>query len=139
MWTCPKCGSKVDREFEVCWHCGTAPDGTEDPNFVPADLEGPIDELPISNSPDLDFGGPSPGSDLVPCYQAYSIMEAKFLADQLSEAGIAAVSDAMDMQDALGGWSGNPRVYCREVDLAKADAFLQEYERRKAEHHPAKP
>ena len=25
MWTCPKCGTKVDPSFDVCWACGTLP------------------------------------------------------------------------------------------------------------------
>src|SRR4051812_46279056 len=118
MWTCPKCGSKVDPGFDVCWQCGTAPDGTEDPTFVSADESGPIADAPADAAnaggllaPD-DPDAPELAEELVPCYQAFSLIEAKFLADQLIEAGIPAVSDAQDMQDTLGGWSGNPRVYC---------------------------
>lgn len=33
MWNCPKCRSEVDAGFEVCWSCGTAQDGREDPTF----------------------------------------------------------------------------------------------------------
>src|SRR5262249_50718734 len=43
MWTCPKCKIDVEPEFEVCWSCGTARDGTEDPSFNP-EAEGIIDE-----------------------------------------------------------------------------------------------
>ena len=35
MWTCPKCATEVEDGFEVCWKCGTAADGTEDPSFDP--------------------------------------------------------------------------------------------------------
>jgi hypothetical protein len=35
MWTCPKCATEVEDGFEVCWKCGTAADGTEDPTFDP--------------------------------------------------------------------------------------------------------
>ena len=146
MWTCPKCGSKVDPGFEVCWQCGTSREGVEDPTFVSADETGPIDDPPAPDAPELT-GDPalasevaaSPASELVACYQAFSLMEAKFLADELSASGIAAVCDAQDMQDALGGWSGNPRVYCREGDLGRARAFLEEYERTKAKHNPLEP
>ena len=37
MWTCPKCDAKVDPSFEVCWRCGTSPEGVEDPGFLRAD------------------------------------------------------------------------------------------------------
>ena len=42
-----------------------------------------------------------------------------------------------DMQDALGTWDGNPRVYCRADDLHRARTWLEAYElRRQAEHPP---
>lgn len=146
MWTCPKCGAKVDPGFDVCWQCGTSRDGTEDPNFVSADQAGPIDDPPAPDSPEV-LADPSQAgavaasaaSELVPCYQAFSLMEAKFLADQLTQSGIDAVSDEQDMQDAIGGWSGNPRVYCREGDLERARAFLEDYERTKSRHNPLEP
>ena len=141
MWTCPKCGSKVDPSFDVCWSCGTSRDGTEDPSFVPADQAGPIAD---DAAPEVDLDASRPGIDtsaeeLVPCYQAYSLMEAKFLADELNASGIAAVCDAQDMQDEIGGWSGNPRVYCHEGDLPRARAFLEQYEKKKAGHNPIEP
>ncbi len=48
MWQCPKCRSSVDDSFDVCWSCGTTPDGIEDPNFVIADEADPIpdEEVP---------------------------------------------------------------------------------------------
>ena len=57
MWTCPKCGTKVDPSFDVCWNCGTLADGVEDPTFVPADrrrsrvavdLEMPKGNVPLA-------------------------------------------------------------------------------------------
>jgi len=141
MWTCPKCGSKVDPGFDVCWQCGTAPDGTEDPGFVSADDAAPIpldaDEPAAPESARDTAGGVA--EDLVPCYQAFSLIEANFLANQLNEQGISAVCDGQDMQDNLGAWSGNPRVYCHEGDLDRARAFLAEYERKKAGHNPLEP
>jgi hypothetical protein len=71
--------------------------------------------------------------ELVTCYQALSLPEAKFLADELVENGIPAVSDTSDMQDALGAWSGNPRVYCRKSDYERARAWLEAYDRSRAE------
>jgi hypothetical protein len=37
MWKCPKCSEGVEDSYEVCWNCGTAKDGTEDPTFQRAD------------------------------------------------------------------------------------------------------
>lgn len=30
MWTCPKCGAKVDLAYEVSWRCRTSTEGVED-------------------------------------------------------------------------------------------------------------
>ena len=72
MWRCPKCRSKVDDSFEVCWSCGTTADGIEDPNFVTADEADPIPdeedpERTDVDDPLADFAGP-PMPDLVDCY-----------------------------------------------------------------------
>jgi rRNA maturation protein Nop10 len=37
VWECRKCHEKHEDTFEVCWKCGTALDGTEDPTFRRAD------------------------------------------------------------------------------------------------------
>jgi hypothetical protein len=135
MWDCPKCGTKVDSDFEICWKCGTTREGVEDPEFQVADEVPPILDPrydPIA-TPDpsikvkQDSVHGAPEDELVPCYQAGSLPEAKFLADQLVEQGIPAVSDTSDFQDAFGTWDGNPRVYCRAHDLERARAWLSEY------------
>lgn len=141
MWTCPKCSSEVEDTFEVCWNCGTTREGVEDPNFVRADEAAPILDPrydPIA-TPDPSIKAHwttihgDPSDELVVCYQAASLPEAKFLADQLVENDIPAVSDTIDMQDALGALSGNPHVYCRASQYDKARAWLEEYDRRQAE------
>ena len=146
MWTCPKCGSKVDPSFEVCWNCGTTADGIEDPTFVKADDAGPIESPPVvpelNTGPDVAPTGEWPAGsapaeeagELVPCYQALSLMEAQFLVARLSEEGIPAVCDQADMQDALGTWEGNPRVYCREADLPRAREWLAKYDAERKSH-----
>jgi hypothetical protein len=137
MWTCPKCGTKVDPSFEVCWKCGTSKEGVEDPNFVAADEAAPIVDPAYDPIAEPEPGGPPIEGEVVPCYQAFSLIEAKFLADQLNEAGIPAMADARDMQDEFGTMDGNPNVYCREQDLARARAWLEAFEeRRKAEGGP---
>jgi hypothetical protein len=140
MWTCPKCGEKVDPSFEVCWQCGTSADGVEDPDFVRADdapaIEDPLYD-PIAEPQAAAAAGPTEEiagasiSELVECYQALTLMEAKFLADQLASEGIPAMADTQDLQDSLGSWQGNPRVYCRAADLPRARAWVEEYDRRR--------
>ena len=140
MWTCPKCAATVDPSFEVCWQCGTSAEGVEDPLFVRADDAPPIEDPlydPIAEPDAAPKAGPADelagtsASGLVECYQALTLMEAKFLADQLTAQGLPAMSDTQDMQDALGTWDGNPRVYCRAADLPRARAWLAQYEARR--------
>jgi hypothetical protein len=139
MWTCPKCGTKVDPAFEVCWHCGTTPDGVEDPTFVPADEPSPeispLDlDMPKGSEP-LPEPATTTAADLVECYWALDVMQAKFLADLLTDNGIPAVADLHDMHDALGSMSSGPRVWVRAADLVRAKAWLEAYDRQfKTEH-----
>jgi hypothetical protein len=138
MWTCPKCHSKVDPSFDVCWNCGTSVDGVEDPTFVKADDAGPIaadalvPELDVPE--DAIFSGELPApirGDLVEAYEALDLMEARFLTDQLNQAGIPAVSDTHDLHDSLGIMDGTPKVWVSSGDLPKARAWLDTYERDK--------
>ena len=139
MWTCPKCGSHVDPSFDVCWSCGTTPEGVEDPTFVKADDvaadESPVDlDMPKGEEPLPEPAAPLSG-DLVECYWALDLMQAKFLADQLTDQGIPAVSDTHDLHDALGSMSSGPRVWVRAENLTRARAWLEAYdEQNKAEH-----
>ena len=140
MWRCPKCRSKVDDSFEVCWSCGTTPDGIEDPNFVTADEADPIpdEELPEGtelDDPLADFAG-TPTPELVECYMARDTIEAKFIADQLMERGIPAIADKININLTMGGfqphlWGYGPKVRVREDDLPRAQAWLKEYEQRR--------
>jgi hypothetical protein len=139
MWTCPKCGTKVDPSFDVCWNCGTSADGVEDPTFAPADsvgaTESPLDlDMPEGERPIPEPLNPVAG-ELVEAYMALDLMQAKFLADKLSEQGIPAVSDVHDMHDALGSMSSAPRVWVRAGDLARARTWLVEYDRQYREEH----
>ena len=137
MWTCPKCGTKVDPSFEVCWKCGTSVEGVEDPTFVSSDDAMPADpldlDMPRGDDPIPEL--PEPLEDLVEAYWAIDLLQAKFLADQLTEAGIPAVSDLHDMHEALGSMSSGPRVWVRAVDLPRARAWLDEFDAKfRAEH-----
>jgi hypothetical protein len=136
MWSCPKCASAIDDVFNACWKCGTSREGVADPDFLTADEMEPIEDPrydPIS-VPDESIRArwsqmlTDAEGELVACYQAFSLMESKFIADQLTEQGIPAMSDTIDMQDALGPMQGNPRVYCRAEDYLKARKWLARYE-----------
>ena len=61
MWTCPKCSAKVDPTFEVCWSCGTTPDGVEDPTFVPCEAPPPPGSPLDLDMPKWDDPLPVPG------------------------------------------------------------------------------
>src|SRR3954449_1610508 len=90
MWTCPKCGTKVDPAYEACWHCGTSSEGVEDPGFVRADEAGPIETPP-------PFSGPGPAY-LVECYLARDVLQARDLAERLTAQGIPAMADTQDLR-----------------------------------------
>ena len=140
MWHCPKCDEKVEESFEVCWSCGTTRDGLEDPTFLTADEEGPIEEPPVDldgpfDDPLADFAG-TPMPELVECYMASNVIEAKFIADQLMEQGIPAVADHHDNNMSLGGmksemWGYGPKVRIRPEDAPRAQAWLAKYEERR--------
>jgi hypothetical protein len=143
MWTCPKCGTKVDPSFDVCWSCGTTPDGVEDPSFVSAEDAGPIGDPPIEPSTVAEGGSEwaaiASDEEVVECYWARNVQEAKFLADQLSEQGIAATADELNLRYfsplagiPLGPYFG-PRVWVRASDYDRAHAWLAEYD----QHHKA--
>jgi hypothetical protein len=139
MWTCPKCATKVDPSFEVCWNCGTTEDGVEDPDFRPADAESPSESPLDLDMPEGDVPIPEVpselGGELVECYWALDLMQAKFLADQLTEAGIPAMADTQDMHDQFASQSSGPRVWVREVDQVRAKLWLEEFDRRNQAEH----
>src|SRR4051812_7533104 len=101
MWRCPKCRNKVDDSFEVCWSCGTTPEGVEDPDFLTADEAEPIEDPPADLDPGTDdplddFAG-TPLPELVECHMAANTIEAKIVADRLTEEGIPAIADRQDI------------------------------------------
>ncbi len=135
MWKCPKCRSTVDDSFEVCWSCGTTPDGVEDPTFLTADDTDPIVDPPAEFI-DLDDGleefAGVPLPELAECYTAESTIEAKFVADRLLEEGIPAVSDTHDINMAMGGlnpslWGYGPKVRVQPKDLTRARTWVAAY------------
>ncbi len=134
MWRCPKCHSEVNDSFEVCWSCGTTPEGIEDPNFVTADEAGQVaGKAPESDDSLEDFAGiPSP--DFVECYMASNTTEAAFIANQLKEQGIPASADSRDGNLSAGVWKPEygPKVHVRPKDLSLAQAWLKAYDQRRS-------
>ena len=49
-WTCAHCGEAVSGGFAVCWSCGTAVDGTLDPEFEAVDPDANQGEVIPSDS-----------------------------------------------------------------------------------------
>ncbi|HMB06763.1 MAG TPA: hypothetical protein VKP69_23875 [Isosphaeraceae bacterium] len=153
MWTCPKCGTKVGSSFEVCWACGTTADDVEDPNFVRAEDAGPIDTPPpiepkivkdeLAAIVEDELAAPTEEApsdeELVECYWARNVQEAKFLADQLIEQAIPAVADEQNLRYLplvpwpLGPYFG-PRIWVRAKDHDRARAWLEQYERKRKAH-----
>lgn len=130
MWTCPKCGSKVDAGFDICWKCGTTADGVEDPTFATADELPPIDGPSVTDiTPEAPEPTPLDTTDeLVECYSARDYLEAKFLADRLNDLGIPAFADSYDMHETLGSMNSLPKVRVRSDLLGPARKWLEEYE-----------
>jgi len=99
----------------------------EDP---PADPESAMDDDPLD-----DFAG-TPWPELVECYMAANTVEAKFVADQLTAEGIPAIADRQDINMVMGGlqpqmWGYGPKVRIRPKDLPRAQAWLEDYQRRR--------
>lgn len=111
----------------------------EDATFVKADvmnaIASPLDlDMPEGDQPLPEPSSPFAG-DLVEAYWALDLMQAKFLADRLSDQGIPAVADTHDMHDALGSMRSGPRVWVRAEDLQRAKTWLDAYDAQyKAEH-----
>ncbi len=49
MWTCAKCGERIEDTFDACWKCGTSRVGVDDPGVAAAaePAAEPIERHPI--------------------------------------------------------------------------------------------
>lgn len=138
MWACPSCHAKVDDGFEVCWMCGTSAEGTEDPGFLTADDATPED-TPDDPAEAVGWGdefgpelpeGPERPLNLVDCYWAKNVFDARHIADRLRERGIPAVADGDELRmgltpAALGSPYFSPKVRVRAEDLPRARARIE--------------
>lgn len=137
MRLCLRCDEELEDDFDLCWACGTARDGTEDPDFQTADETPTIydaaEDGSVISTDELndEFGEPMP--DLVSCFMGENVTEARFVADRLREVGIPTVSDKSDLSTAvLGGfmpsaWGEGPRVRVRPQDLDRARVWIEGY------------
>jgi hypothetical protein len=129
MWRCPHCGEHVDDEFETCWKCGTAADGTPDPDFQ---AERALDSgSPAAAGDDSNLSPPSGRPDrIVEIYSAANAIEANSLCDALAEAGIEA-QVVGEMLGNAGGWlpaaATAPRIWVRHADEADARKIMVEW------------
>jgi hypothetical protein len=107
----------VEDDFEVCWQCGTARDGTEDPSFEPVQ-EG------IMGSEVFEADrAERVRENLVTVGTFWTAVEAHMLRARLEEAGIhAAVMDelASTMSWGLLNTKGGVKVVVPEKELEKA-------------------
>jgi hypothetical protein len=117
MWTCPKCNTKVEDEFEVCWQCGTAVDGTEDPDFDP-EQDGIMDEAAFEARRAARVQG-----NLVTVGTFPDSVEAHLFRARLEEGGIPAMVLEEHGTALLGfglGSGGGVKVVVHEEDLERA-------------------
>ena len=150
MWTCPGCQAKVDGEFEICWRCGTSPEGEEDPYFG---HEGDSDSYfrasvkpdpKVQKTDDSELAesweaSTEPWNDIVECYWARNCNEAMVLANHLELEGIPARADSIDLRIVMAGLFGlisagpyfAPRVWILARDLPRARDWLADYEERR--------
>jgi hypothetical protein len=143
MWTCPKCSARVEAPLDVCWRCGTSPEGVEDPDFVTADEAPPIDDptgyLQLDAGDPGEEGDAGPPLDLVACYETNDVAEAKFVADELLAEGIPATLQNTHRATYLpqDAYSLYPcRVVVRATDLPRAQGWVQDYRKRRRARDP---
>jgi hypothetical protein len=115
MWTCPKCAAEVEDQLEVCWGCGTAPDGAEDSSFNP-ETEGIVTAASLRQAP-------RPSERLVTLATCTLPQEAYLLRSRLASAGISAylAGELMSTE----AWerckvTGGVEVQVAETDLGRA-------------------
>ena len=138
MWICSKCNARVEPAFDVCWRCGTTYQGEEDPDFVVAEETPPIEDptdylrLEVGKLPEGEL--PEPTLELVACYEDNSLIEAKFVADELTAEGIPA---ALQNTARAGGMTADAYVrypccvVVRAEDLDRARPVVEGYRERK--------
>jgi len=117
MWKCPRCQERVEDSFDLCWACGTAKDGTEDPSFR-KESEG------IMSAEDFEADRAERAHERLVTVASYPYAPAAhFLCAHLEAAGIRAVVQDehavmanIFLSNAMGGVK--VQVLARDVDRA---------------------
>jgi hypothetical protein len=139
MWHCQNCGEQIDDEFDACWKCGTARDGTRAADFHAQPNDPVVPDL----GPDR---APPPESEeerqldrilherLVEVCSAGNIVEADGLCELLEEAGIYARVVGEGPGVAAGGLAlgedVSPRIWVRESNVARAREVIDQWRSR---------
>jgi hypothetical protein len=133
MWTCVKCREAVEDHFELCWSCGTARDGTEDPAFRLADeLPGPVaDEPPRRRAP----APVAEGTDTCPLcgspaehgcvYGSDKGWRLRWYAGPPSF--VANLATGLGVAEAVGGWGFGSGPYAEGVRCDRCRRIILEY------------
>jgi hypothetical protein len=119
MWICPKCAAKVDEGFEICWSCGTSPDGVEDPAFDP-EFEGILGDEDYEAAQEARRH-----AELVTVASFWSAGEAYVSRSRLEAAGIHVyLADESLMGGLLSNAVGGIKLEVAEKDLPRAQQVL---------------
>ncbi len=136
MWQCPNCGEQIDDEFDACWKCGTAQDGTRAADFHaepndPAVPDRGADPEPPAESEEERQSDRMLHERLVEVCSAGNIVEADGLCELLEEAGIHArvVGEGFGVAAAglALGEAVSPRIWVYERDLARAREVIDQW------------
>jgi hypothetical protein len=123
VWTCARCRSEGEDNFEVCWKCGASRPGYEDPEFDP-NLDGMVSAEQYSAEAAARAHG-----RFVTLATFWNPVEAHVLVGRLEAAGIRAyVADAetVAMDWLLANAVGGVKVQVAEPDASRAQQVLAE-------------
>jgi Putative prokaryotic signal transducing protein len=121
MWKCSQCGADVETGFEICWGCGTAPDGS------PPVAEGSESSSVMEASTYEAIREKRLQEELVTVGAFLNSAEAHLLASRLEAEGVDAVvadEDAASMTWGINN-SGCARLLVPEAQRQKAQAILE--------------
>lgn len=128
MWQCPKCGERIDPEFDACWNCGTDRDGGPAADFRPEPDDPAVPDLgPDPDEPEEADAGPADERIVELCSAANSV-EAAAICAALEDEDVPARIVGDVLGNAAGmlplGQATAPRVWVRQSDLDRAREVL---------------
>jgi hypothetical protein len=130
MWTCPKCDAEVEDRFEICWACGTSPDGVENSRFDPQ-TEGVLSDA------DYHHIKATPTAEHLVTVATFGFVhEAQIVRSQLEAKGITAyLPDEYAEGWELSRGGGGVAVQVSENDVVRASQVLADLEREVHSHN----